>query len=354
MVQKLTESFDVDAGLLVRFSKFNLITLIVLTTFGEVNEQLENIKANLGINQGWNADLEEDAGTRVDVVLHQEALTMTLCNCIEDMEDATRSGSSCQSDFSPLIGISTNNSKATVRQHTLQGKASKNIELINKNYTLENTLLDTRAQISAIIAQNKLLQDQLSSLNQEFNATAPLPSIDNNMAHDDIPLPICGGGGTSCCHLPTVEDIPVPCRHDESQELMPTVHTYPDFLLPGVVYVPFPSSSGKSTDMYYLCPGRMSEHDQVQPVPDFNPKTQEQVLDTIWRPTMQTFQIILKTIPRATLCQAQSQRRKSYCSEQIVDVNRQCLHFALKAVLMRYITHHQTMQQERLKASQPC
>jgi hypothetical protein len=157
----------------------------------------------------------------------------------------------------------------------------KNIELINKNYTLENTLLDTWAQISAIIAQNKLLQDQLSSLNQEFNATAPFPSIDNDMANDVIPLPIHSRGGTSCCHLPTVEDIPIPCRHNESQELMPTVHTSPDFLLPGVVYVPFPPSSGKSPNMYYLCPGQMSEHDQVQPIQGFDPKTQEQVLHTI-------------------------------------------------------------------------
>jgi hypothetical protein len=53
MVQKLMESFDLDAGLLVPFSKFNLVTLIVLTTFGEVNEleaskpTWESIKAGM-------------------------------------------------------------------------------------------------------------------------------------------------------------------------------------------------------------------------------------------------------------------------------------------------------------------
>jgi hypothetical protein len=124
MVQKLMESFDVDAGLLVPFSKFNLVTLIVLTSFGEVNE-LESVKADLRINQGWNADLEEDAGTRVDVVRHQEALAMTLCSCIEDMEDATHIGPSCQLDFSQSIGNLTNNSEAVVRQNTLQENASK-------------------------------------------------------------------------------------------------------------------------------------------------------------------------------------------------------------------------------------
>ncbi len=207
---------------------------------------------------------------------------MTLCNCVEDVEDAAHSGPSHRSDFSQLTGNLANNSEATVHQHTLQENALKNIELIDKNYTLENV---KETQMSAIIAQNKLLQDQLSSLNQEFNTTAPFPSINNDMANNDIPLPICGGCGTSCCHLPTVEDIPVPCRHDESQESKPPGHTSLDFLPSRVVYVPFPTSLGRSCNTYYPCPGRLSEHDQVQPFPGFVPKTQEQVLCTIWRPT---------------------------------------------------------------------
>ncbi len=63
----------------------------------------------------------------VDVVGYQETLAMTLRNSIEDVYDAARSSPSCQSDFSQPMGNSTNNSKAMVRQHTLQKKALKNI-----------------------------------------------------------------------------------------------------------------------------------------------------------------------------------------------------------------------------------
>jgi hypothetical protein len=69
---------------------------------------------------------------------------MTLRNHIEDVEDAARSGPSHQLDFSQSTGNSINNSKAVVRQHTLQEKAPKNIDLINKNHTLETTLFDTQ------------------------------------------------------------------------------------------------------------------------------------------------------------------------------------------------------------------
>jgi hypothetical protein len=95
MVQKLMESFDMDAALLACFSKFDLVSLTILTTFGNVDEQLESIEANLEIYQGWNADLEEDADTRVNVVGHQEALAMALRNHIEDVEDAVCSNPSC-------------------------------------------------------------------------------------------------------------------------------------------------------------------------------------------------------------------------------------------------------------------
>ncbi len=52
MVQKLMESFDVDAALLACFSKFDPATLTVITTFDNADEQLESEKANLGIEQG--------------------------------------------------------------------------------------------------------------------------------------------------------------------------------------------------------------------------------------------------------------------------------------------------------------
>jgi hypothetical protein len=208
--------------------------------------------------------------------------------------------------------------------------------------------------MSLIIAQNKLLQDQLSSLDQEFHAAAPIPSTNKNVATNEVPLLIRGTGGTSPCQLPTVEDTSVPFRQDKSQELKPLVLTSPDFLPQGEVYVPFPPGSGKSTNTYYPCPRWMSECDQVQPILGFNPKTQKQVLHTIWRPTTQTFQIILETIPRATPTQAKSQHRMSYCLKEIVDVKGQRHRFASKAALMWHVHHHPTTQQARLTASQPC
>jgi hypothetical protein len=52
MVRKLMESFDVDAALLPRFSEFDPATLMVTATLGDVDEQLNSVEANLGIDQG--------------------------------------------------------------------------------------------------------------------------------------------------------------------------------------------------------------------------------------------------------------------------------------------------------------
>jgi hypothetical protein len=38
--------------------------------FGEVDKQLDRVKADLGIDQGWNANLEGEDSNRVDVVCH--------------------------------------------------------------------------------------------------------------------------------------------------------------------------------------------------------------------------------------------------------------------------------------------
>jgi hypothetical protein len=70
MVQKLMESFDVDAALLACFFEFDYATLTVMTTFGDSNEQLYRVEANLGIDPGWEANSELFGGTRVDVVGH--------------------------------------------------------------------------------------------------------------------------------------------------------------------------------------------------------------------------------------------------------------------------------------------
>jgi hypothetical protein len=120
MVLKLMDFFDVDEALLVRFTEFNPATLTLRTGLGDVDKQLERVKTNLGINQGWYADLEDkETGYRVDVVGHRKALKMTLCNQIEDVDDADRSGPSQRSDFSCSTGNLTNISDATIWQHTL-------------------------------------------------------------------------------------------------------------------------------------------------------------------------------------------------------------------------------------------
>jgi hypothetical protein len=71
----------------------------------------------------------------------------------------------------------TNNLEAIIQQHTLKEEVLKNIHLIDKNYTLENTLLDTCEMMASIVAQNKLLQDQLASLNQVPHNDAPTLSL---------------------------------------------------------------------------------------------------------------------------------------------------------------------------------
>ena len=54
----------------------------------------------------------------------------------------------------------------TARQHTLWAKALKSIDLINRNYTLENNLVDTLDKMAMIIVKNLLLQEQLTALTQ--------------------------------------------------------------------------------------------------------------------------------------------------------------------------------------------
>ncbi len=78
MVRKLMESFDIDAALLAQFLEFDPLTLTVTTTFGDVDEQLESVKADLGINQGWNIDSEGNKGNKFDLVGHRKALAITL------------------------------------------------------------------------------------------------------------------------------------------------------------------------------------------------------------------------------------------------------------------------------------
>jgi hypothetical protein len=99
MVQKLMESFDVDAALLTCFSKFDPAMLTITTTFGDVNKQLKSVKADLGIDQGWYTDLKGESGNKVDVVGHRKVLAMTLHDRIKDVDNAMHSRPSCKSTF---------------------------------------------------------------------------------------------------------------------------------------------------------------------------------------------------------------------------------------------------------------
>ena len=108
MVKKLMEIFDINSALLARFSVFDPVTLIVKTTFGDVDKQLEWVEEDLGINQGWNADSElGDDSRRVNLIGHREALVMTLRDRVDDVDDADRSGPSCRTNFSQSTRNST-------------------------------------------------------------------------------------------------------------------------------------------------------------------------------------------------------------------------------------------------------
>ncbi len=84
----------------------------------------------------------------MDLIGRWEALATTLQDQVKDVDDAARSGPSRWSNFSQSTGNLTNNSKATTWQHTLREKVLRGIHLTNKNYTLENTLLDTQEKIA--------------------------------------------------------------------------------------------------------------------------------------------------------------------------------------------------------------
>ncbi len=80
-------------------------------------------------------------------------------------------------------------------------------------------------------------------------------------------------------------------------------------LPPGEVYVPFPPGTGRNAGSYYSCPGWMLEHDPIYPTPGFDPRTQKQVMCTIWRSQTSTFQSIIDTMPRETPKQTQGQQQ---------------------------------------------
>jgi hypothetical protein len=167
MVQSLMESFDTHQALFSRYSTYDPVTLVINTKFGETDEQLESMEADLGIKHGWEADREVSAGRGFAIEGHQAAMEMMLQDCIEDVDDATRSGPSRQSDFSQATRNSTNNSTATVQMAFGHNEwALQNLALHNINSGLQNKLMDERGKFAAMMAQVLLLQGQLAAQDQ--------------------------------------------------------------------------------------------------------------------------------------------------------------------------------------------
>jgi hypothetical protein len=67
-VQALMESFSIEAAYLASYSSFDPKTLTVNTEYADDDELLEGVEADLGIDQGWEADKEENGEATVDVV----------------------------------------------------------------------------------------------------------------------------------------------------------------------------------------------------------------------------------------------------------------------------------------------
>ncbi len=112
-VQSLMESFDTQQALFSRYSTFDPVTLVIDTEFGEMDEQLESMEADLGIDQGWDVDREVSNDHGFAVKGYQVAMEKTLQDHIVDINDANRSGPSWRSDFSQSTMNSTNNATAT-------------------------------------------------------------------------------------------------------------------------------------------------------------------------------------------------------------------------------------------------
>jgi hypothetical protein len=106
------ESFDANQAIFSQYSTFDPNTLTVEAEFGDTDKQLESMEADLGIDQGWLADMEEGKGGRLAVVGHQEALEKTQRDRIDDVDNAACSGASRWSKFSQSTGNSTIHSTA--------------------------------------------------------------------------------------------------------------------------------------------------------------------------------------------------------------------------------------------------
>jgi hypothetical protein len=201
----------------------------------------------------------------------------------------------------------------------MRTKALRKIDLVDMNYSLKNDLAVIQDQMASILAQNQLLQEQLSTTQTQTNCALLVPPKEDSM-DDDEPVPIRGGSinlreqdgaeslGSASDHgylglicpvdSSMEEDEPMQIRgggnHATKANAMCTKMTIgmncqeqvalsqmqaspvlaPHALLPlGEVHVPYPTSSVHHARSYYSCPGQMSVEDQIYPVPGFNPTT---------------------------------------------------------------------------------
>ncbi len=199
----IASTFDTQQALFSRYSTFDPATLVVDMEFGELDEKLESMEADVGIDQGWDVVREVSNGRGFAVEGYQAAMEKTLQDRIEDIDDANRSGQSWRSDFSQSTGNSTNNLTATARMAFTHKKRA----LHNINLVLQNDQTNKRSRIAAMMAQLNFFQMQLAAqdLGQglplvptpgETNAINETSMDTNNDAHDD-PMDLQGRGWSS-------------------------------------------------------------------------------------------------------------------------------------------------------------
>jgi hypothetical protein len=87
MVRNLMESLDINTAKLAAFLEFNVNTMMVITKYSDVDDQLDDLEANFGIHQ-WVADAKELNGMRMTISGHREALAQTLQDCANDVDNA--------------------------------------------------------------------------------------------------------------------------------------------------------------------------------------------------------------------------------------------------------------------------
>jgi hypothetical protein len=223
----------------------------------------------------------------------------------------------------------------------MQAKALRNINLVDKNYAHKNDLLVIQDQMASILAQNRLLQEQLAAT--QIDCALPVPpnedSMDDNTPvsicggslnmrewgeaqslgsasnqgylgliclvdssmEEDEPMQICGGGDNipEANAMGTKMTVGMNCQVQVSFSQQPASPVQASCaLLPlALVHVPYPPGIGIHNRSYQLCPGWMSVEDHIYPVPGFDPITQKQMLRSIWRPRFGTFKTVLDTIP---------------------------------------------------------